>query len=123
MRGVMNRGVVGLGIAMSLASAVADTVMAGAPSLVPDRLYDSHSVLAQVAAQQNEPAIAEAKAPSNSRVAMLYSLPVMLETPPPGASPDYVQERVRAHLEGKTGWIMVGAFGIVAVAASRWLKR
>jgi hypothetical protein len=56
-------------------------------------------------------------------LAMLYSLPILLEEPPPGASPDYIQERVRAHLEGKTGWIMVGAFGIVAAAASRWLKR
>ena len=56
-------------------------------------------------------------------LAMLYSLPVMMEAPPPGASPDYVQERVRAHLEGKTGWIAVGAFGIVAVVASRWMKR
>ena len=51
------------------------------------------------------------------------TLPVMLETPPPGASADYVQERVRAHLEGKTGWIMVVAFGIVAAVASRWMKR
>lgn len=56
-------------------------------------------------------------------LAMLYALPVMLEEPPPGASPDYVQERVRARLDGKSGWIMVGAFGIVAVAASRWMKR
>ena len=70
----MNRRVVGLGVAMSLASAIANAAIAGAPSLVPDRLYDSHSMLAQVAGQENEPAIAEAKAPSNSRVAMLYSL-------------------------------------------------
>ena len=56
-------------------------------------------------------------------LSMLYALPVMLEQPPPGASPDYIQERVRAHLEGKTGWIMVASFGIVAVVASRWLKR
>lgn len=56
-------------------------------------------------------------------LAMLYSLPVMLEEPPPGASPDYVKERVRAHLDGKIPWIMVGAFGIVALVASRWSKR
>lgn len=56
-------------------------------------------------------------------LAMLYSLPVMLEEPPPGASPDYVKERVRAHLDGKITWIMVGAFGIVAAVASRWSKR
>ena len=56
-------------------------------------------------------------------LAMLYSLPVMFETPPPHASPDYIQERVRAHLEGKITWIMVAAFGIAAAIASRWLKR
>ena len=56
-------------------------------------------------------------------LAMLYALPVMLETPPPGASPDYIQERVRAHVEGKVSWIMVGSFGIVAVVASRWMRR
>jgi hypothetical protein len=56
-------------------------------------------------------------------LAMLYALPVMLEEPPPGASPDYLQERVRARLDGKTGWIMVGSFLIVSVAASRWMKR
>jgi len=58
-----------------------------------------------------------------SVLSLLYALPVMLEEPPPGASPDYTQERVRAHLEGKTGWIMVGSFVIVAVAGSRWMKR
>ncbi len=58
-----------------------------------------------------------------SLLALLYSLPVLMEAPPPGASPDYVQERVRAHLEGKAGWIMVGSFLIVAVAGSRWMKR
>ena len=56
-------------------------------------------------------------------LAMLYSLPVMMETPPPNASPDYVQERVRAHLEGKITWLFLAAFGIVAAVASRWLKR
>jgi predicted MFS family arabinose efflux permease len=56
-------------------------------------------------------------------LAMLYALPVMLETPPPGASPDYVQERVRAHVEGKVSWIMVASFGIVAAVASRWMRR
>ena len=56
-------------------------------------------------------------------LAMLYSLPVMFETPPANASPDYVQERVRAHLEGKVSWIMLASFGIAAGIASRWLKR
>jgi hypothetical protein len=56
-------------------------------------------------------------------LALLYSLPILLETPPPGASPDYVAERIRAHLEGKASWIMVGSFLIVAVASARWMKR
>jgi len=56
-------------------------------------------------------------------VALLYSLPILLETPPPGASPDYVSERVRAHLEGKASWLMVGSFLVVAAAGSRWMKR
>jgi hypothetical protein len=56
-------------------------------------------------------------------ISMLYSLPVMLAEPPPGASPDYVKERVRARMEGKTGWIMVGSFAIVAVAGARWIRR
>jgi hypothetical protein len=56
-------------------------------------------------------------------LAMLYSLPVMLEEPPPGASPDYMKERVHAHLDGKITWIMAGAFGIVALVVSRWSKR
>ena len=56
-------------------------------------------------------------------LAMLYSLPVIFQTPPPNASPDFIQERVRAHLEGKISWIMLAAFGIVAAVASRWLKR
>ena len=58
-----------------------------------------------------------------SLLSLAYALPVMLEEAPPGASPDYTKERVRAHLEGKTGWIMVGSFVIVAVAGSRWMKR
>jgi len=56
-------------------------------------------------------------------LAMLYSLPVIFQTPPPNAGPDYIQERVRAHLEGKVTWIMIAAFGIVVAVASRWLKR
>ncbi len=56
-------------------------------------------------------------------LALLYSLPVWLETPPPGASPDYVKERVRAHLEGKASWIMVGSFVLVAAVGARWMKR
>jgi len=70
----MNRRIVSCVVATCLATGIAGAAMAGAPALVPDRLYDSRSMLAQVAGQENEPAIAEAKAPSNSRVAMLYSL-------------------------------------------------
>jgi hypothetical protein len=56
-------------------------------------------------------------------ISMLYSLPILLETPPPGASPDYLEERVRAHLDGKTPWIMGASFVFVALVASRWMKR
>jgi hypothetical protein len=56
-------------------------------------------------------------------LAMLYSLPVIFQTPPPNAGPDFIEERVRAHLEGKVSWIMLAAFGIAVGLASRWLKR
>lgn len=52
-------------------------------------------------------------------VAMLYSLPVLLETPPPGAIPDYTAERVRAHLSGKVHWLLGGSFLVVAVLFAR----
>jgi hypothetical protein len=38
-------------------------------------------------------------------LALLYSLPALLETPPPDAIADYTQERVRARLDGKVFWI------------------
>ena len=74
MRGDMIRRAVAFLILVSLSLPLATTARAGGPTLAPDRLYDSRTMLAQVAAQENEPAVAEAKAPSNSRVAMLYSL-------------------------------------------------
>jgi len=70
----MIRRAVAFLILVSLSLPLATTARAGGPTLAPDRLYDSRTMLAQVAAQENEPAVAEAKAPSNSRVAMLYSL-------------------------------------------------
>jgi hypothetical protein len=60
-------------LAGGLGCAAAHTVSA-APPLGPERLYDSHSVLAQVAQQEGEPAVLEPATSSNSRVAMLYSL-------------------------------------------------
>ncbi|HKC50831.1 MAG TPA: hypothetical protein VKF60_08565 [Myxococcota bacterium] len=48
-------------------------------------------------------------------VSLLYSLPVMLEPVPDGATPDYLAERVRAHLAGKTFIFL--ALSILAVAA------
>jgi len=47
-------------------------------------------------------------------LALLYSLPAWLETPPPDAIADYTQERVRARLEGKVFWIF--AFSMLAAA-------
>jgi hypothetical protein len=52
----------------------------------------------------------------------LYSLPVMLETPPPGAIPDWTTERIKAHLAGKVHWIFAGSAIAVALIASRWRK-
>jgi hypothetical protein len=70
----MIRWVFGFALLVSLAAPMARVATAAGPTLTPERLYDSHSVLAQVAAQENEPAVGEATVPSNSRVAMLYSL-------------------------------------------------
>jgi predicted MFS family arabinose efflux permease len=58
-----------------------------------------------------------------SVLALLYSLPILLDPTPPGASPDYVAERVRAHLDGKASWLMLGSFLVVAVVSSRWIRR
>lgn len=53
----------------------------------------------------------------------LYSLPVMLETPPPGAIPDWLAERIKAHLAGKVHWIFAGSALVVAAFALRWRRR
>ena len=47
-------------------------------------------------------------------LSILYSLPVLLDPPPPGATPDYVAERVRAHLKGVVPWL----FGVSMIAAA-----
>jgi hypothetical protein len=52
-------------------------------------------------------------------LAGLYVLPVLLEPPPPGAIPDYTQQRVMAQLEGKTLWILCASFLSVAGLAIR----
>ena len=56
-------------------------------------------------------------------VSLLYSLPILLEPVPDGASQDYVAERVRAHLAGKTMIIFALSILAVAVAATRPWKR
>jgi hypothetical protein len=50
-------------------------------------------------------------------LAFLYSLPVLLESPPPGAISDYQVERVRAHLNGKVSWMFAASF-LVATGLS-----
>jgi hypothetical protein len=54
--------------------------------------------------------------------ALLYVLPVLLEEPPPGAIQDWMQERVRARLAGKTLYLLIGSFLAAAVLGARgWL--
>jgi hypothetical protein len=53
----------------------------------------------------------------------LYSLPVMLEPAPPGATPDWHQERVREHLEGKVLWFFAGSFVAAALIGIRFGPR
>jgi hypothetical protein len=52
-------------------------------------------------------------------IAGLYVLPVLLETPPPGAIPDYTKERVMARLEGKVLWMLATSLLVVAGLAIR----
>ena len=49
----------------------------------------------------------------------LYVLPVLLEPAPPGAIPDYHQERVRARMQGKVHWFLVGSFLCAALVSAR----
>jgi hypothetical protein len=55
-------------------------------------------------------------------VSLAYSLPVLLETPPPGAIADYTRERVHARLEGKAFWLLGGSI-LVSAAAFAWTGR
>ena len=52
-------------------------------------------------------------------VTFLYSLPALLEEPPPGAIPDWHAERVKARLAGKVHWIFGGCVLVVAAVAQR----
>jgi hypothetical protein len=52
-------------------------------------------------------------------LALLYSLPAILEPPPPDAIADYTQERVRARLEGKVFWIFAVSMLAAALAGVR----
>lgn len=51
--------------------------------------------------------------------ALLYSLPVMLEPPPPGAIADWHREQVQAHLQGKVFYFLVPSF-VVAALLGAW---
>ena len=48
----------------------------------------------------------------------LYVLPVLLEPAPPGAIVDYHKERVRARMEGKVIWFLVGSFMCTALVSA-----
>lgn len=50
---------------------------------------------------------------------LLYSLPVLLESPPEGAIPSYTAERVKSHLDGKVTWLLAASFVIVG-AIGAW---
>ena len=52
-------------------------------------------------------------------LALGYALPDCWSEPPPGAIPDYCQERVKARLEGKVTWMLAGSFLTVAALAIR----
>lgn len=55
---------------------------------------------------------------------VIYSLPALLESPPPGAIPDYTRERVRARLEGKVPALLGGSLlAVAAVAGARSWRR
>ncbi|HXZ86388.1 MAG TPA: hypothetical protein VEI82_12970 [Myxococcota bacterium] len=56
-------------------------------------------------------------------VALLYSLPVLLEPPPEGAPANYVSERVREHLRGKIPYLFGGSLVAVALLVSRGGRR
>ncbi|MBW2279512.1 MAG: hypothetical protein JRG76_04755 [Deltaproteobacteria bacterium] len=51
----------------------------------------------------------------------LWVLPALLETPPPGAIPDYTRERVMAKLDGMVMPLFTGSMLIAALASIRGL--
>jgi cell shape-determining protein MreD len=54
--------------------------------------------------------------------ALVYVLPVLLDTPPPGAVEDYQRERVMARLEGRLPWLIAGSFLAATLLSIRgWL--
>ena len=56
-------------------------------------------------------------------VSLLYSLPVMLEPVPADAAPDYLAERVRAHLAGKTFiFLSLSILAVAALSARPWKR-
>ncbi len=52
---------------------------------------------------------------------MVWVLPTMMETPPPGAIPDYTKERVMARLTGAVAPLFTGSMLIAAFASIRGL--
>jgi hypothetical protein len=52
-------------------------------------------------------------------VSLVFALPALLETPPPGAIPDYLQQRVMARLEGKLLWLFTASMLVAGYAAIR----
>ena len=55
-------------------------------------------------------------------MALVYVLPECLGEPPPGAIPDYCQERVRARLEGKILWLLLASCTVDAALAIRGIR-
>jgi hypothetical protein len=56
-------------------------------------------------------------------VSLLYALPVLMEPVPQGATPSYVQERVRARLRGKIPWFLGGSLIIASAIGARAARR
>jgi len=51
----------------------------------------------------------------------LWVLPALMETPPPGAIPDYTRERVMAKLDGAVAPLFTGSMLVAALASIRGL--
>jgi hypothetical protein len=56
-------------------------------------------------------------------LSMLYSLPVLMEPVPDGAPENYLEERVREHMQGKVPFFFAASVLAVAVVAGRPWKR